>query len=138
MGNLETKINNLSEISLNNNDPKENTSFKFYTSPDDLIHYRAAYPYNNYTFTPQNIVSLHENFYPMVGGYPIFPTIPAHYKGIEVGENYNTTNNNLNSFNNLNTLNNLNNTATLNAKEENTFSIKSGSTESIEKDEKEG
>ena len=95
MGNLETKINDLSELSMNNQDQAHtpgNNRYKFYTSPDDFYQYRAAYPYANFSFTPQrgglnlNLLAngSSENYFYQgtgMGNYPIFPTIPKNYKG---------------------------------------------------------
>ena len=76
--NLETKNNNLNEISLDFTDSNMN-KIKFYTSPDDIYNYRSAYPYTNFSFTPHSNINgpIDNNF---ALGFPMFPTIPNSYK----------------------------------------------------------
>jgi hypothetical protein len=73
IANLETKHNNLNEISDQNS-----SKTRFYTTPDDFYGYRSMYPYANFSFTPQSGTGYPYENYGM--GFPMFPTIPNHYK----------------------------------------------------------
>ncbi len=79
IGKLEIKENNLSN--LNDSLPKgqDDSKMKFYTSPDDILLYRNSYPYGNFSFTPQCQLNINDA-YGTNQPYPMFPTIPNHYK----------------------------------------------------------
>lgn len=80
---LETKNNNLNEFYTS----KDESKVRFYTSPDDIVHYRNGY--NNFSFTPQSQLNINENNKSNVSGeqtanqqmFPLFPTIPSRYGG---------------------------------------------------------
>jgi hypothetical protein len=86
MGKLEPKSNNMNEVFGGN--PAHTQEYlsssqkiKFYTCPDDVLAYRNGYPYANFSFTPQSQTQLNMNDnYSTQQMFPIFPTIPQHYK----------------------------------------------------------